>query len=164
MPNILQNIIVNPTSTLIRPSNTTAYSQNDLIASSVTAASVVVPSFACGSGPVSMTRFRLWTSATTGWGSAAFNVGLWLAPATYTNGDNGAYALATGSAGFLGQFTITLTQFADGAAGVCTSFQPIQIVPSYGVGVLYWDLQYTSAPGLTPISAQSFILTPEMAA
>jgi hypothetical protein len=42
----LSPLVTAPSSTLTRPANTTAYAQNELIASSTTAGSVVVPSIA----------------------------------------------------------------------------------------------------------------------
>lgn len=161
----------NPSSVLTRPANTTAYAQNDIIASSTTAASTAVPSVnAARAGQVSGTiiRVRLYTNVTTGWDASTFYVRLWTSAPTYTNGDNGAYAVATGAAYWLGTFSITLAQVADGAygAGVPTVGNgiPWQSVanPSVVPTVLYWDLQYTAAAGVTPTSGQTFTLVPEM--
>lgn len=153
---------------LTRPADTTAYSSGDLIASSTTAGSVVVPScvvarFAAGqNGPNSgiVTRFRLYTNVTTGWGAAVITINLWSTAPTYTNGDNGAYAVATGAAGYLGQVAVTLTQFSDGAAG-----QGVWTVGNFGAirttagQTIFWDMQVAAT--LTPISGQTFTLIPE---
>lgn len=162
MTSSLLNVIVNPVSILTRPTGTSSYAQNNLIASSATAGSIVVPSFNCGSGPVSITRFRLTSDITTGWGAAVLTISLWLAPPTYTNGDHAAYAVATGSANLLGTWNVTLVQYADGAGGATASFQPLQIMPL--TGVIFWDLQLESSSSLTPISLQTFTLTAECAA
>lgn len=146
-----------------RPADTTAYASGDLIANSTTAGSVVLPTcvvarFAAGSGL--LTRFRLYTNVTTGWGSAVITINLWSAQPTYTNGDNGAYAVATGAAGYLGQTQVTLTQFGDGAAGQGAisvgNFAGLKLASGQ---VIYWDMQVAAA--LTPISGQTFTLVPE---
>src|SRR5690242_11771933 len=54
--------ITNPTSTLTRPANATAYAANQLIASSTTAGSVVVPSFTTLTGTGIIARLRLRTN------------------------------------------------------------------------------------------------------
>ena len=71
--------ITNPTSTLTRPANTTAYAANQIIASNTSGASVVVPSFAIANsaGGASIPRLRLSTSVTTGWGGVVININLW---------------------------------------------------------------------------------------
>lgn len=148
-----------PTSTLTRPANTTAYAQNDLIASNVTAGSIVVPSLTMVWGEWVLPRLRLSTNVTTGWSDAVLAVRLWTAAPTYTNGDNGAYAVATGASSFVGRCDVTLSQDADGARGVC--------VPTVGNAFIgrgtriYWDLQLSSAAGMTPISGQTFTLIAE---
>jgi hypothetical protein len=160
--------VANPTSVLTRPADTSAYAQNDLIASSTTAASVVVPSVQgarAANHQGTIIRVRLNTNITTGFSAATFTVRLWSAAPTYTNGDNGAYAVATGAAGWLASFSVTLEQQADGAYGAG--------VPTVGNGalfslpidqtVIYWDLQYTAAAGVTPIASQTFTLTLEVA-
>lgn len=156
----------NPTSVLTRPADTTAYSTNDLIASSTTAGSIVVPSVAqaarltLNSGTI--TRVRLNTNATTGFSAATFTIRLWSTAPTYTNGDNGAYAVATGAAGWLGSFTATLEQQADGAygAGVPTAGNGVVFALPVDQTAIYWDLQITSAA--TPIASQTFTLTLEV--
>ena len=82
--------------------------QNNLIASSTTAGAVVVPSFTTPGGGAIITRLRLATNKATGWDAVTLRARLWLASPTYTNGDGAAYAIATGAAGLLGQFDISL--------------------------------------------------------
>lgn len=156
----------NPSGTLTRPADTSAYAQNDLIASSTTAASVSVPyvnAARATENSGTIIRGRLYTNATSGW-STTFAVNLWKTAPTYTNGDNGVYAVATGAAGFLGAMPFTLTQVADGAYGAAA--------PNVGNGIvfglptnqrpIYWDLQYTGAASLTPIASQTFTLELEV--
>lgn len=158
------NVLTNPTSTLTRPANTTNYAQSQLIASSVTAGSVVVPSFAIANsaGGVEIQRLRLRTTATANWGTT-FTVNLWTAAPTYTNGDGGTYAVATGSAGYLCTLNFTLTQFGDGAAGAAAPAVGNACGPRLASGTsIFWDLQYTGSAALTPLNAQTFTLTAEV--
>lgn len=157
---------VTPTSVLTRPANTTAYSQNDLLANNVTAGSIAATSFTAarvsgGSGVI--IRARLVTNATTGWDAVTVRVRFWSVAPTWTNGDNGAYAVATGSAGYLGRMDMTLEQLGDGAVGNGAPGTGTAIAFDLASGTaLYWDLQITSAAGATPISGQTFTLIPEI--
>jgi hypothetical protein len=157
----------NPISTLTRPNDTAPYAQYDLIASSTTAGSIEAPAFeiANDDGGAIVRRVRLVTNATTGWGGALLRVRLFTLPPTYTNGDNGAYALATGSANYIGRFDVTLEQVGDGAMGIAAPGEGngvyISLTGTGGVGI-YWDIQYLSAGALTPVAQQTFTLTPEL--
>lgn len=158
-------VVTNPTSVLTRPADTTAYSQNDLIANNTTAGSVTVPSFAIATsgGGACIGRVRLTTNKTSGWDATTFTMRLWTAAPTYTNGDNAAYAVATGAAGFLASFSVTLSQFADGASGVGAPAVGNNVCPKLASGTsIYWDLQYTGSASLTPASGQTFTATPEV--
>ena len=157
---------VNPAGTLTRPNNATPYAANNLIASSTAAGSVVVPFFSISDPTASavIARVRLSTNKTTGWDGVALRVRLWTTAPTYTNGDGGAYAAATGAAGLLGQYDVTLAQLGDGATGTG--------VPTVGTAVwvklptgssVYWDVQYTGTAALTPAANQTFSLTAEIA-
>jgi hypothetical protein len=157
-------------STLTRPANTTAYAQNDLIADNATAGSIIVPS-------LSLTPRRtfelqqgfLYTNLTTGFTTFAGHIDLWTTAPTFTNGDNGAYAVATGAAGWIGHLTSdvvgTFNQFADGPCAPVqtgdtyssTGAFPHCIVPS-SEGEIFWTLRETDATGFTPISGQIFTL------
>lgn len=151
----------NPTSTLTRPANTTAYAVDDLIADNTTAGSIVVPSFtatraAARGGRVS--GVRLSTNKTSGWGSVSVLVRLWDTAATYTNGDNGAYAVATGAANYLCSALITLEQWADGAVGTAAFVELAELIFKKSSGSsIYWDMQIKTAA--TPASGQTFTLT-----
>lgn len=152
----------NPTSTLTRPANTTAYATTQLIGSSTTAGSVVVPSFAIANaaGSAVIPRLRLSTNATTGWGTT-LTVNLWSAAPTYTNGDGGTYAVATNGAKHLAQYSCTLTQYGDAASGECSvSVGNFAMVTLASGTSIFWDLQTTGSA--TPISGQTFTLIPEL--
>jgi hypothetical protein len=155
--------ITNPTSVLTRPANTTAYVANQLIASSTTAGSVVVPSFAIATsaGGAVLSRVRLLSNVTSGWDGVSVTVRLWTAAPTYTNGDGGAYAVATGAAGWIASFLIALSQYGDGAisASQLTAANEMAIKLASGT-TIYWDMQIMGAA--TPISGQTFTLTAEL--
>lgn len=158
--------LTNPTSVLTRVADTNAYAQNDLIASNVTAGSVVVPTVTIArvsAGSVLIPRFRLYTNKTSGWDAVQLRVRLWSTAPTFSNGDNGAYAVATGAAGFLGKVDFVLEQFADGAAAVAAPFvgAAMGIKLSSGQSIA-WDLQYIGSASLTPASGQTFTLVPEV--
>jgi len=157
---------MNPGSLLTRPNNATAYAQNALVASNTAAGSVVVPFIALSSATANgvIPRVRLTTNKTTGWDGVALRVRLWAVAPTYTNGDGGAYAVATGAANLLGQYDLTLTQLGDGATGIG--------VPAIGTAVwvklstgtsVFWDVQYTGSAALTPAANQTFNLVAEIA-
>lgn len=165
LPTSPSTVATPTTSALTRPNDTTAYSQNDLVANSTTAGSVSYPTLTiqANSGrPVRIWRFRLRTDKTSGWDATTFTVRLWSAAPTYTNGDNGAYAITTGAANLLGSTNIALAQYSDGAIGfgvpVVGPF--IEYVP--GTTLLYWDLQYTGSASLTPAALQKFYLVAEV--
>jgi hypothetical protein len=156
--------ITNPTSTLTRPSNTTAYASGQLIASSTTAGSVVVPSFSIASaaGGAILPRIRIRASLSpSSWQGVNLSVNLWSAAPTYTNGDAQPYAVATGSATWLANYLVTLTQFGDGAvgAGPLTGANEMALKLASGTAV-YWDLQVLNSA--TPAAGQTFTLIPEL--
>lgn len=163
-------------STLIRPADTNAYAQNDLIASSVTAGSVIVPNFGKIQGSTlnyeffEIMRGILLTDIVAGFTTAQFHIDLWSAAPTFTNGDNGAYAVATGSQGYLGCLTTEVSSAyrvsGDGAfldvkpgnaftAGAST--ESIQF-PVNDAAAIFWSMREIDATGFTPKSAQHFTL------
>lgn len=160
--------LTNPSSTLTRPTpDVTGYSQNDLIASSATAGSVVVPSFTAArvaAGSFMMRKARLYTAKTSGMSAFQCIVEFWSAAPTFTNGDNGAYAVATGAASWLGRADFdVMTQVADGgyAAGIPHTGSDWGIKLGSGQ-VVYWTLKEIDATGFTPAAAQTFTLIPEI--
>lgn len=152
-------------STFARPANTTTYVQNSLVATSATAAGMVMPSFTFSNGAngAAIGRVRLWTNIPSGWDQATFTVRLWAVQPTYTAGDTGPYAIATGTFAHVGTFTCTLKQGGDGAFASCAPLVGSYVAVAVGVTPLYWDLQYTGSTTLTPIAGQVFSLTPELA-
>lgn len=159
--------IVYATSTLTRPANTTAYAQNDLIADNTTAGSIVVPSLTLTPRvPYRIVDAKFRTDLATGFGTFAGLIELWSAAPTFTNGDNGAYAVATGAANWLGQLqTDVATQVADGAYAAVNFNDTFGvaaagpfIIPPLNGGSLYWSLKETDATGFTPASGTTFTL------
>ena len=129
------------TSTLTRPADTLVYAVGDLIASSTTAGSVVVPSFTVTPGSA-ISALRLVTNKTSGWGGVTLSANAWIAAPAFTNGDNGAYAVATGYANYLGTFLFSLIQFGDGASARATVNLGGIIWERLPSGLLvYWDLK-----------------------
>lgn len=151
----------NPTSVLTRPANTTAYTALDLIASSTTAGSVVAPTItvaataACSSD---IALLKLTSNHTTGLAGVSVSVRLWTTAPTYTNGDNGGYAVATGAAGYVGKWSGVFEQDADGARATLTPEGgfPVSLKLASGTTAA-WDLQ-TNAD-FTPQSGKTFTLT-----
>tara|TARA_R110000751_G_C13632051_1_gene465952 strand:+ start:206 stop:700 length:495 start_codon:yes stop_codon:yes gene_type:complete len=147
-----------PSSTLTRLANTTAYAVGDLVADHATAGSVTVPTLAVGKvggRHYYIPRIRLTTDKTSGMGAINFTLRIWSSTPTYTNGDNGAWAVATNGNALLEEYTNNgFVQSADGAVAIFT--------PKVGEGVSFylagtqttiaWDLEIESS--LTPASAQ----------
>ena len=159
--------LTNPESVLIRPADTTAYAQNDLIANSTTAGNVRAPFFSAPrvpGGSFILRRFRLLTNLTTGFSTFQGLVEFWSKMPTFTNGDNAAYAVATGALSYLGRSTTSVaTQVADGA--YCEGDPDVgsEFGIKLGSGdAVFWSLKEVDATGFTPISGQRFILVPEI--
>ena len=164
--NAVGSSVSNPTSTLTLPSTTTAYSAGQLIASSATAGSVVVPSFTLQSpGSALIPRLRLSTndSTSTAWGAVSIQVDLWSAAPTFTNGDRGTWSPATGTANHLGAYICTMSaEYGDGAYAECAPSVGTVSVPKLATGTtVYWSLEAVSASGTTGAS-KVFTLTPEL--
>jgi hypothetical protein len=156
MPALAQN-------TLTLPSTTTAYTAGELIANSATAASVVVPYFSVAPGEKIISGVRLSTNdaTSTAWGAKTVQVDLWSAAPTFTNGDRGAWAVATGAASHLASFTCTMSAEAgDGAWAECAPAVGNMYVVR-GSGPIYWTLEAISGSGVTGAS-KGFTMTPEI--
>jgi len=160
-------------SVLTRPNNTTAYAQNDLIASSATAGSIVVPSVTIPRDEAEIVEIvggRLITNLTTGFTTFQGHIDLWSAAPTFTNGDNGAYAVATGAASWLGHMSSDVSDAysagADGAflhlvngASSTDDYARDPIIWARKPGdVLYWTLREIDSTGFTPIANQTFTI------
>jgi hypothetical protein len=89
-----------------------------------------------------------------------FSINLWSVAPTYTSGDAQLYAPATGSAGLLANFLVTMIQFGDGAAGFgqLTGANQMALKLASGTSV-FWDLQILSY--MQPFASQVFTLTAE---
>jgi hypothetical protein len=167
MGSVVVGVIATPSSLLTRPADTNAYVQNDLIASSTTAGSIVVPSFKASRGPGNsffIRKARLYTNKTSGMSTAQFLIEFWSAAPTLTNGDNGAYAIATGAANWMGKIqTDVMTQVADGAYCMGVPYTGSEIAcDGDACQTLYWTLKEIDATGFTPASSQTFTLVPEI--
>lgn len=150
--------ITNPTSTLTVPATTTAYTAGQLIASSATAGSVVVPSFAIANsaGGAIITRLRLTSNdaTSTAWGAQQIQIDLWSAAPTFTNGDRGAFAVATGAAGHLASFSCTMSaELGDGLYSECTPLFGTSAIIKLASGTsAFWTLKATTGSGVTGAS------------
>ena len=165
-------------SVLTRPADTNAYAQNDLIASSTTAGSIIVPSFTIPRDQdtkiVQVRRGILYTNLTTGFTTIQGHVDLWSKAPTFTNGDNGAYAVATGWANWVGHMTTEVSSAysasGDGAAlsTVCGNANTDDYLREHFLvqrspgDKLYWTLREIDSTGFTPISGQTFTLALEL--
>lgn len=102
-----------------RPTDTTQYAADDLIANSTTAGSVVPLSFTVntlGSGrPMDILGATISKSTNTKT-AASFMLDLFSALPTVTNGDNGAYSVATNADTYLGSVAIDMSTV--GSTGV----------------------------------------------
>ena len=145
-------VSLNPTATLTLPATTTAYAAGSLIANSATAASVVIPTIAAA--PIIVRAALRTNDATaTAWGGQQVRVDLWSAAPTFTNGDRGAWAVATGMGHWLGSMTCTMgTEQGDGAAAACSPDVGSAILLSLPGGALYWTLDAVSGSGVTGAS------------
>jgi hypothetical protein len=162
----LSATITNPTSTLTLPSATTAYAIGNLIGSSATAGSIVVPSFAIAtSGGAAVINKLLLTSndsTSTAWGSAQIQVDLWTTAPTFTNGDRAAFVVATGTAAHRAAFTCTMSpEYGDGVYAECTPNYGSEAVKLASGTTIYWTLQALTISGVTGAS-KVFTLTAEL--
>ena len=158
--------ITNPTSTLTLTSATTAYAIGNLIASSPTAGSVVVPSFTIAtSGGAAVINKLLLTSndsTSTAWGSAQIQIDLWTTAPTFTNGDRAAFVVATGTAGHRAAFTCTMSpEYGDGVYAECTPNYGSEAVKLASGTTVYWTLQALTISGVTGAS-KALTLTVEL--
>lgn len=169
-----QIIRANPSSTLTRPNNATAYVQNQLIASNTTAGSIVVPSIIIprdDARSVSITRGRIFTNKVLA--TLQLHVDLWSAAPTFTNGDGGAYAVATGWANWIGHLTSaaadvysasgdgTMLALTPGSTYAAAGSIPLISDHSPG-GKIFWTLREIDATGFTPSALEIFTLTLEL--
>lgn len=84
------SIIRKVSDSFTRPSDTTAYADNDLVANSTTAGSVVPLSFNVGRGGLKIVGARIQKSDESDVANATFTLHLFGSSPTVANGDNGA--------------------------------------------------------------------------
>jgi hypothetical protein len=126
----------------------------------------VVPSFAIANsaGGAVINKMILTTndSTSTAWGSAQVQVDLWTAAPTFTNGDRGAFAPATGTAGHRAAFTCIFSpEYGDGAYAECTPNSGSETVKLASGTSIFWTLQALTVSGVTGAS-KVFTLTAEV--
>lgn len=158
-------IIVAPQSSFTRPANTTAYAVGDLLSDNTTAGSVTPLKFSMNglgrSGMVRRVRMHKTTNTTM---AATFNLHLFDAPPTVTNGDNAAFAVASNLSSWLGKVAIDMTSGAlAGASAGCSHVSAavaIGVCKPTGGGVVYGLLEVAGiyAPG----SAEVFTVSLEI--
>lgn len=152
-----------PSANFTRPADTTAYAVGDLVANSTTAGSVAAMQFTAArvaAGSFMLRRCKIAKSG-TGVTSALFRLHLFTAaPATVTNGDNGAFSVS-GVADYLGAFDVTVDRaFTDGAAGVGVPVSGSEITVKLASGqIIYGLLEARGA--YTPGNAEVFTVTLE---
>jgi hypothetical protein len=151
----------------------TSLAAGQLIASSTTAGSIVVPSFTLlyAGGAAIAPKGILTTNATSGWSGATVQVDWWSAAPTFTNGDGGTYAVATGAASYLGSLTCTfggtigsatLGQAADGAYAECTPNAGTVMMPKLSTtNTVFWTMLSLST--VTKASGATFTFKPAAA-
>jgi hypothetical protein len=118
-------------------------------------------------GGVIIPRVRLTTNIPAAgvnsvvWGGVNCSVNLWTVAPTYLYGLDGYdYFVATGGAGWLANYTLILTQFADGAAGAGIVTGANQSVIKLAAGqTIFWDLQIMTL--CLPVISQTFNLAVE---
>lgn len=157
MPQIQDN-----TGTFTRPTNTTAYASGDLVANSVTAGSVILPTIDLREfkkagistlGGFFLRRVRLYKTGTS-ITNAAFRVHFHKSAPVFSNGDNGAW-LCSGGASYLGAMDVTFDRvFTDGAFGVGVPMIGSEINLTDENSIIHVSLEARAA--YTPVSGEAF--------
>ena len=158
----MTSIIAATAPTFTRPADVTAYAAGDLVANSVTAASVVVPVFTFPFGRSLQIKHARLVKSTNGVSNPAFRLNLFsVVPTFQTAGDNGLLSAdLIGAANFIGSLSIggSFSVGSDGAGAILLPFSNTSpydgpIVSSTVYGILEALAAY--APG----SAETFSLT-----
>lgn len=152
-------MLITPSYSFTRPADTTQYGAGDLVANSTTAASVVPMSFSLkrlgGTGVIR--GIRLYKSAASAT-AAIFNVHLFSAdPGVPTNGDNGAFAIAS-AVNYLAEVAIDMTAGSPGTAYLFKRSSDLNIGVDFADigGVIYGLLEAGTSGTYTPASAEVF--------
>lgn len=162
-PSTVVGLIANPTASFARPADTTPYTSGDLVAASTTAATVqanpnLITVARVAGGSFMLRRCKLHKSGTS-ITNASFRVHLFrAAPATVTNGDNGAFSVS-GVADYLGAFDVLMDRaFTDGACGFGVPVAGLDMSVDLASGTtLVWFVQATG--NYTPVSGETFTLS-----
>ena len=151
-----------PAPRMTRPADTTAYASGDLVANSTTAGSVVPLVFTGGGTPMRAQRIIMRTSNNTVT-NKNYQLFLFSAAPTVTNGDNGAFAVSAADHGrLIGVFGSTVALNTGG--GSVNFFYPIDSaatavnawIPTRITGTCYGLLRANAA--YTPTSAETYDL------
>lgn len=151
--------------TITRPADTTAYASGDLLANSTTAGSVTPFTFSGGATPYRVQRFWMRSSNNT-ITNKAYTLYLYSASPTVTNGDNGAFVVATNNATLLGVFG-SGAAVNTGAESI-NAFYPLDAagtfangwLPMLVTGTFYGLIKVNAA--YTPTSAETFDIAAEV--
>ena len=153
-----------PSTAYTLAAGTTLYAAGNLIANSATAGSVTVPIFAIANsgGGALIGRAQLVSSDTAAsWQSVQVQVDVWGTVPTFTNGDHGAYLVATGSANLLGSFICTFQAAVSGDGNSASCYPSVgnyvQVSGITGTSV-YWTMKaLTASVAITTGKTMTFI-------
>jgi hypothetical protein len=148
--------ITNPTSTLTLPATTTQYGAGTQIGSP--GSSFSIPNTAGGFLPPGF----ILTTNDPAWGGATVQIDIERAAPTLTNGDRGAYKIATGSANYLGSYTCTLTAAGDGSYGECLHTGSMPALRLASGASVFWTAQAVGGTTGATIASGVFTLTAEL--
>ena len=152
-------LFLNPSSSLVRPANTTAYASGDLVANSTVAGSVLpllLVASRTDAGSVLVERVKVHKTGVSISG-ASFRVHMFSVAPVPTVGDNAVFA-TSGASGYLGSADVVIGQvFTDGASGFSdTTVKPIRARLDSGY-TIYALIEARGA--YTPVSAETFTVT-----
>lgn len=170
MSSAVRGVIVTPSDSFTRPSDTTAYASGDLVANSTTAASVAALDFRVGGPENGRTGFirkvRMWSSDndTT---NASFRVHFYTAnpcATAPTNGDNGAYAVTQDNSTYLGAVDVTFDRTINNSDAYGAGVPNTGAEMNFNVGPtgvrLYALIEARAA--YTPATGEVFTVVPEI--
>jgi hypothetical protein len=154
--------ITNTSASFARPNNTTAYAAGQLVASSVTAGSVVPLKIDVGNafpnGKTRITRARLFKSGISP-ANANFRIHLYDTIPTPANGDGAAWSTDQ-AAHWLGNIDVTsMLAFTDGCAGTGSATAGSEMFLALA-GKSIWALLEAKA-AYTPVANETFAVTLE---
>jgi hypothetical protein len=149
--------ITNPTSTLTLPATTTAYGAGTQVGSP--GAAITIPNTAGGFYLPAL----ILTTNDPAWAGAIVQVDLWRVQPTLTNGDRGAYKIATGSANYLASYLGTLIGAGDGCYAACALKVGTKSAIRLASGTsLFWTLQAVTGTAGVTVASGVFTLTAEL--